>query len=108
MFSIVGAEAKTEDNDVFDEMASATKDCIDDVKTPSVRDAALIVSGNKVEHFEMSIYGSLVAFAQQLGFPDAAQLLQQTLEEEKAADAKLTRLGESRINSTAAQERRAA
>jgi ferritin-like metal-binding protein YciE len=108
VFSIVGAEPKTEDSDIFDEMASATKDCIDDIKTPRLRDAALIVSGNKVEHFEMAIYGSLASFAKQLGLADAAQLLQQTLEEEKAADAKLSQLGETRINSGAAQERKAA
>ncbi|HKW16304.1 MAG TPA: DUF892 family protein [Terriglobales bacterium] len=61
-----------------------------------------------VEHYEMAIYGSLISFAQQLGLQDVAQLLQQTLDEEKAADAKLTQLGESRINSSAARERRAA
>jgi ferritin-like metal-binding protein YciE len=56
----------------------------------------------------MAVYGSLVSWAQQLGFRDAAQVLQQTLDEEKAADAKLTQLGENRINATAAEERRAA
>ena len=108
VFSIVGAEAKNEGNDILDKMTSFTKDLIDDIKTPRLRDAALIVSGNQVEHYEMAIYGSLISFAQQLGFQEAAQLLQQTLEEEKAADAKLTQLGETRINSSAAQERRAA
>jgi ferritin-like metal-binding protein YciE len=108
VFSIVGAQPKTEDNDIFDEMASATKDAIDDIKTPRLRDAALIVSGNKVEHYEMAVYGSLISFAQQLGFREAVQLLQQTLQEEKNADAKLTQLGETRINASAAQERKAA
>lgn len=108
IFSIVGVDPKPEDNDVFDEMSSAAKDAIGEVEGGSLRDAALIVSGNMVEHYEMSIYGSLISFAQQLGLQDVAQLLEQTLEEEKAADAKLTELGESRINSSAAQERRAA
>src|SRR5438067_3003395 len=89
VFSIIGVQPKKEDNDVLDEMLSATKDCIGNIDTPRLRDAALIVSGNKAEHFEMAVYGSLVAFAQQLGFPEATQLLQQTLNEEKAADAKL-------------------
>jgi ferritin-like metal-binding protein YciE len=66
------------------------------------------VSGNKVEHYEMAVYGSLISFAQQLGFREAVQLLQQTLQEEKNADAKLTQLGETRINASAAQERKAA
>jgi len=73
-----------------------------------LRDAALIVNGNLVEHYEMAVYGTLISFAQQMGFQDAVQLLQQTLQEEKAADAKLTQLGETRINASAAQERRAA
>ena len=108
VFSICGIDAKAEDNDVFDEMSSAVKDAVGEVEGGSLRDAALIVGGNMVEHYEMAIYGSLISFAQQLGLRDVAQLLQQTLDEEKAADAKLTQLGETRINSSAAQERRAA
>ncbi len=108
VFSICGLEPKTEDNDVFDEISSAVKDSISEVEDGSLRDAALIVNGNLVEHYEMAIYGTLVSFARQLGYEDAVQLLQQTLQEEKAADAKLTQIGESRINATAAQERRAA
>jgi ferritin-like metal-binding protein YciE len=108
VFGIIGAEPDTEDNDIFDEMTSSTKDMIGDINASRLRDAALIISGNKVEHYEMAIYGSLVAFAQQLGFREAANVLQQTLDEEKAADAKLTQLGETAINPSAAQERRAA
>jgi ferritin-like metal-binding protein YciE len=108
VFSLIRAEAKTEDNDVLDELTSSAKDCIGDAKTSGVRDAAIIMSGNKVEHYEIAVYGSLCAFAQQLGLQQAADLLQQTLNEEKAADAKLTRLGETMINTTAAQERPAA
>jgi ferritin-like metal-binding protein YciE len=108
VFGIIGSEPDTEDNDIFDEMTSSTKDIIGDINASRLRDAALIISGNKVEHYEMAIYGSLVAFAQQLGFREAANVLQQTLDEEKAADAKLTQLGETAINPSAAQERRAA
>jgi ferritin-like metal-binding protein YciE len=108
VFSMAGLEADTEGNDVFDEISSAVKDSISEVEDGSLRDAALIVNGNLVEHYEMALYGTLVSFAQQLGYQDAVQLLQQTLQEEKAADAKLTQLGEGRINASAAQERRAA
>ncbi|MBV9341345.1 MAG: ferritin-like domain-containing protein [Acidobacteria bacterium] len=108
VFSIIGADAKTEGNDIFDELTSAAKDMIGDIDASTLRDAALVVCGNKVEHYEMATYGSLVAFAQQLGFQEAAGLLQQSLEEEKAADAKLTQLGENVINPSASQERRAA
>jgi len=108
VFSIVGADAKTKDNDVLDELTSAAKDIIGDIDASYLRDAALIVGGNKVEHYEMAVYGSLVAFAQQLGYTEAATLLEQTLNEEKAADAKLTQIGETTINPQAGTERRAA
>ncbi|MBV9183278.1 MAG: ferritin-like domain-containing protein [Acidobacteria bacterium] len=108
VFSTLGADAKTEGNDILDELNSCVKDMISDIDASPLRDAALIVGGNKVEHYEMAAYGSLVAFAQQLGFEDAVQLLEQTLEEEKAADAKLTQIGETVINPRAGQEPRAA
>lgn len=108
VFSSIGAEKDTEDNDIFDELANAVEDVIGDINASALRDAALIVCGNKVEHYEMAIYGSLVAFAEQLGFRDAVSLLEQTLEEEKAADAKLTEIGETNINPVAAGEQKAA
>ena len=106
VFAFAGTEADTKGNDVFDKMASAAKDN-EDIESPSLRDAALISSGNEVEHYEIALYGSLAAWAQQLGLQDAANLLKQTLQEEKDADAKLTALG-STVNAQAAQERRAA
>ncbi|MBV8050281.1 MAG: ferritin-like domain-containing protein [Acidobacteriaceae bacterium] len=109
VFSVAGVEPETDSNDVFDKMSSAVKDSISHTDDGSpVRDAALIVNGNQVEHYEMAVYGSLVSFARQLGFEQAATLLEQTLEEEKQADAKLTQIGESIINERAARERRAA
>lgn len=65
-------------------------------------DAGLIAAAQKVEHYEIALYGTLCAFAKRLGHPDAARLLHQTLEEEKATDAKLTQLAESGINEQAA------
>ena len=53
-------------------------------------DACLIAAGQRAEHYEMAAYGTLVAWAQRMGHTDAAQLLQQTLDEEKAADEKLS------------------
>jgi ferritin-like metal-binding protein YciE len=60
-----------------------------------LRDAALIVNGNFVEHYEIALYGSLAAFAKSLGLQGAAQLLNDTLAEEKTADAKLSEIGEA-------------
>jgi len=66
-------------------------------------DACLIASGQRAEHYEMAAYGTLVAWARAMGHTDAADLLQQTLDEEKAADEKLTALAEGGINEEAAR-----
>jgi ferritin-like metal-binding protein YciE len=66
-------------------------------------DACLIAAGQRAEHYEMAAYGTLVAWAQALGHSDAAKLLQQTLDEEKAADKKLSGLAEGGINQSAAE-----
>jgi ferritin-like metal-binding protein YciE len=65
-------------------------------------DACLIAAGQRAEHYEMAAYGTLVAWANTMGHTDAAGLLQQTLDEEKAADEKLTELAETGINREAA------
>jgi ferritin-like metal-binding protein YciE len=67
-------------------------------------DACLIASGQRAEHYEIAAYGTLVAWAQAMGHTEAADLLQQTLDEEKAADGKLTALAESGINQEAADK----
>lgn len=68
------------------------------VEDRDVRDAALIHAAQMVEHYEIVQYGTLAAWARELGREDCAQLLEQTLEEEKSTDVKLTRLAEGRIN----------
>jgi ferritin-like metal-binding protein YciE len=65
-------------------------------------DACLIAAGQRAEHYEMAAYGTLVAWAQAMGHNEAAKLLQQTLDEEKAADKKLSGLAEDGINQSAA------
>ncbi len=66
-------------------------------------DACLIAAGQRAEHYEMAAYGTLIAWARAMGHDDAAELLEQTLQEEKAADEKLTSLAESGINRDAAE-----
>jgi ferritin-like metal-binding protein YciE len=68
----------------------------------TTRDACLIAAGQRAEHYEMAAYGTLIAWAQAMGHSEAAELLQQTLEEEKAADQKLSSLAEGGINQVAA------
>jgi len=65
-------------------------------------DACLIAAGQRAEHYEMAAYGTLIAWAQALGHTEAARLLQQNLDEEKAADKKLSGLAEGGINQSAA------
>ncbi len=69
---------------------------------PDIKDAALIAAAQRVEHYEMSGYGSARAFARRLGLTQAVSLLQQTLNEEKAADEKLNTIAESSVNVQAA------
>ena len=77
------------------------KDTIAEDALPSVKDAALIASAQRVEHYEMAGYGCVRTFARLLGFEKAADLLQETLDEEGAADKALTQLAETVINAEA-------
>ena len=74
------------------------KDVMAEDADPSVMDAALISAAQRVEHYEMAGYGCVRTFARLLGFDNAADLLQETLDEEGTADKKLTELAESVIN----------
>jgi ferritin-like metal-binding protein YciE len=103
VFSSIGMEPDTKTNEIFDKMASAVKDSKSNIDPSPLRDAALIVNGNLVEHYEIATYGSLASFARSLGLQDAVTLLQETLNEEKKADAKLTQLGEQIMNPQAAK-----
>jgi ferritin-like metal-binding protein YciE len=67
-----------------------------------VRDAGLIAAAQKVEHYEIATYGTLCAWAKQLGLTSVANVLHQTLDEEKRTDEKLTRLAERQVNIQAA------
>jgi ferritin-like metal-binding protein YciE len=77
------------------------KEILKEDGAPGVIDAALISAAQRVEHYEIAAYGCLRTYAQLLGREDAAELLQQTLAEEEAADEKLTSLGEGGINQAA-------
>jgi hypothetical protein len=68
-------------------------------------DACLIAAGQRAEHYEMAAYGTLVAWARMMGHSEAADLLQQTVDEENAADKKLSDLAEGGINQGAADPR---
>ena len=84
---------------IIEEGKSVMEENFDD----TTMDACLIAAGQRAEHYEMAAYGTLVAWAETMGHTDAARLLQQTLDEEKAADKKLSGLAESGINQRAAE-----
>jgi len=87
-------------------MAGLTKEAVEIMEATEqgvVRDAGIILAGQKVEHYEIATYGTLLSFANTLGEHEAATLLEETLEEEKAADKKLSEISDS-INVDAADE----
>lgn len=85
---------------ILEEGKSVMEEDFDD----ATMDACLIASGQRSEHYEMAAYGTLIAWARAMGHGDAAELLQQNLDEEKAADEKLTALAEGGINQEAASQ----
>jgi ferritin-like metal-binding protein YciE len=102
VFKMHGVEAKGIDCPAIDGIIEEADDIIADVDDKKVLDAALIAAAQAVEHYEITRYGTLIAWAKQLGRPDCASVLQQNLEEEKATDAKLTSLAERNVNVKAA------
>ena len=102
VFKMHGVEAKGIDCPAIDGIIEEADDIIADVEDKKVLDAALIAAAQAVEHYEITRYGTLIAWAKQLGRPDCASVLQQNLEEEKATDAKLTSLAERNVNVKAA------
>lgn len=95
VFGLINIQPDTKSNAVLKEMMDAAKDSASNIDDPTLRDVALTVNGNFVEHYEIALYGSLVEFARTLGLTGALPLLEQTSNEEKAADAKLTEIGKS-------------
>ncbi len=98
VFKRIGMRPEARPNSVLAQMRQEARQMIQNTDKSELRDAALIVAGNQVEHYELAAYGSLRTFAQLLGYEEVVGLLQKTLEEEKRADAKLTQIGESQIN----------
>ena len=102
VFKMHGVEAKGIECPAIDGIIEESDDVAGEVEDKTVLDAALIAAAQAVEHYEISRYGTLIAWAKQLGRPDCASVLQQNLEEEKAADSKLTSIAERNVNAKAA------
>ena len=102
VFKMHGVEAKGVECPAIDGIIEQANEIAGEVDDKKVLDAALIAAAQAVEHYEITRYGTLIAWAKQLGRPDCASVLQATLEEEKAADSKLTSLAERDVNVKAA------
>lgn len=102
VFQMHGVEPEAVTCPAIDGIIAEADEVAGEVADKDVLDAALVAAAQAVEHYEMTRYGTLVAWARELGRNDCAEVLRQTLEEEKATDAKLTQMAESRINRKAA------
>ena len=89
-------------------LVEEAKEIMEQGLPPELLDAALVVAAQKVEHYEIASYGSLVAYAQAAGLKEVADLLSQTLSEEKETDQKLNQLAISEINQRAVESSKAA
>ena len=98
IFEALGQESSGENCEAMEGLISEGKDYIKAEGDPIARDAGLIAIAQKVEHYEIAAYGTLRSFAKRLNNSSAAELLQQTLDEEAATDKKLTTLAESHVN----------
>jgi ferritin-like metal-binding protein YciE len=85
-----------------EELLTEGKEVMGEDGEPAVLDAALMATTQRVEHYEIAAYGCLRTYAQLLGYSEAADLLQETLDEEEKADQTLTTVGEQGINTAAA------
>ena len=105
VFSLLGEDAKAVECPALKGIVEEGEEIIDETDDDTAqRDVGLIFAGQKAEHYEIATYGALVQLAHDMGQTEIADLLKQTLEEEKKADNKLTELATSGINREAAQE----
>lgn len=103
IFEALGIPAKRQTCQAMKGLLAEGDEILDAEGDPDVKDAALIAAAQRVEHYEISGYGSARTFAQRLGHSKAVGLLEKTLKEEAAADEKLTSIAESAVNKEAAK-----
>jgi ferritin-like metal-binding protein YciE len=102
VFAIIGKKPAGKKCPAIDGILEEGEEVMKEAKDDTIRDAAMLAAAQSVEHYEISRYGTLIAWAEKMGHSDAAKLLQQTLDEEKLTDETLTKLAESEINIQAA------
>src|SRR5580704_16577199 len=102
VFEMIGKRAQTKTCEAIKGILEEGDEIMDEYAGSEALDAGLLASGQAVEHYEMSRYGTLKAWATQLGMRDVAALLDQTLQEEKKTDALLSKLAQAKVNLKAA------
>lgn len=100
-FEMIGKPAKGKKCDAILGIVAEGKEVMDEVDDEQTLDAGLIAAGQAAEHYEMARYGTLCAWAKLIGKPQIARLLHETLEEEKKADALLSKIAERSVNERA-------
>ena len=103
IFELIGKAARGKTCPAIDGIIEEGEEIMKEAENDTVRDAGMLAAAQAVEHYEMARYGTLMAWAEQLDMEDAAELLEETLDEEKETDEKLTELSES-INEEADDE----
>jgi ferritin-like metal-binding protein YciE len=103
VFEMHGVQAKQVNCPAIDGILEEADELAGDVDDKKVLDAALIAAAQAVEHYEITRYGTLVAWAKELGRSDCASVLAENLKEEEATDRKLTQMAESSVNLQAAE-----
>src|SRR4029453_10588250 len=101
VFQMHGAAAQAVSCPAINGILEEAEEIMKDASDREVLDAAALAAAQAVEHYEITRYGTLIAWARQLGRNDCASVLEQNLKEEKAADQKLTNIAESRVNRVA-------
>jgi ferritin-like metal-binding protein YciE len=104
VFAAISKKPEAKKCEAMEGLIKEANEIIQSTKSGSVRDAGIISAGQKVEHYEIATYGTLLAFAKLLGQKQAVSLLETTLNEEKAADEKLSEIAESSINAKASSK----
>ena len=102
IFQGLGEKAQGATCAAMDGILDEAKDVMSDIGDPNVLDAGMLSAAQAVEHYEITRYGTLIAWAEELGRDPVAKLLTTTLNEEKAADKKLTTIAEKKVNLKAA------
>lgn len=100
-FEMIDEKAVGKKCDAMAGIIDEGEDIMKETEPGKVRDAGIIAAGQKVEHYEIATYGTLIAWAEELGLNDVGDLLSETLDEEKAADVKLSELATAGINKKA-------